>query len=141
MHSWVGLQKLAVEQVPEGPELDYKLRAYDDPGKPKDQRNDELRKDVTALANAVGGVIVCGISDTNGLPGKVIGVTGNPRADRGEPRLRDSKSHLATVGRRRDPRCGTPRIRRRLRPHSRTLVAARPPCHVWRNAPRLPGTR
>jgi hypothetical protein len=56
------------EQVPEGPELDYKLRPYDDTRKTKEQRDDELRKDVTALANAVGGVIVCGISDQDGVP-------------------------------------------------------------------------
>jgi hypothetical protein len=64
---------LVDDQVPEGSELDYKLRPYDDPAKDKHERNDELRKDVTALANAVGGVIVCGISDNDGLPGKLLG--------------------------------------------------------------------
>lgn len=71
--SWAGLVKLVDDQVPEGSELDYKLRAYDDPSKPNQERNDELRKDVTALANSVGGVIVCGISDNAGLPGKLLG--------------------------------------------------------------------
>ena len=77
LDSWAGLDALVAQQVPESTDLDYKLRPYDDPKKPKDERNDELRKDVTALANAVGGVIVCGISDSDGLPGKLLGFTGS----------------------------------------------------------------
>jgi hypothetical protein len=84
--SWAGLESLVSEQVPEGSELDYKLRAYDDPATPRAQRNNELRKDVTALANAVGGVIVCGISDHVGLPGKILGVGGSLEALEGSLR-------------------------------------------------------
>lgn len=75
--SWEGLERLVTNDVPEGPELDYKLRAYDDPSRDKREQNDELRKDVTAFANAVGGVIVCGVSDNGGLPGQLFGLDGS----------------------------------------------------------------
>ena len=75
--SWRGLERLVTEQVPEGSELDYKLRAYDDTAKTREEQNNELRKDVTALANSVGGVIACGISDKKGLPGKILGIGGS----------------------------------------------------------------
>lgn len=93
LDSWAGLDALVAQQVPEATDLDYKLRPYDDPKKPKDERNDELRKDVTALANAIGGVIVSGISDSDGLPGKLLGFAGS--LDDHEGRVRSViRSHI-----------------------------------------------
>lgn len=71
-----GIQRLVDESVPEGEQLDYKVDAYDGTAGKTDKK-DELRKDVSALANARGGVIVLGVADNQGTPGKVVGLIGS----------------------------------------------------------------
>lgn len=70
--AWDGLQVLVDDGEPESATLDYKKVPYDDPKKDKQDRNDELRKDLTALANASGGVIVLGVTDNDGKPGAIL---------------------------------------------------------------------
>ena len=48
-----GIQQLAVNQVPESDQLDYKIDAYDGTAGKSDKK-DELRGDVTALASLEG---------------------------------------------------------------------------------------
>jgi hypothetical protein len=85
--SWVGLQKLVTDQVPESPQLDFKVDAYDGQptrgGRPK---QDEFRKDVTALANARGGVLLLGMAEVDGVASHVAGVSGSLEAHEGRLR-------------------------------------------------------
>jgi hypothetical protein len=55
-------------EAAEAEDLDYKreLSAADDKGK------EELAKDIAAFANHIGGIIVVGMADTNGIPTKVM---------------------------------------------------------------------
>jgi hypothetical protein len=71
-----GLEHLVAQAVPESTELDFKRLAYNDPSEDKHDLNNELRKDVTSFANAVGGVIVLGVTDKAGQPGKILGIDG-----------------------------------------------------------------
>lgn len=75
--AWAGLEYLVDNDIPESTDLDYKRRPYDDPAEPKDGRKEELRKDVTAFANAIGGVIVIGVTDNDGKPGTICGINGS----------------------------------------------------------------
>lgn len=52
-------QTLIANQIPEGPNLDYKETAYS--GRPQDIR--EMLRDITALANAAGGYLILGIRE------------------------------------------------------------------------------
>lgn len=80
-----GIQRLVDEQVPEGDQLDYKQDAYDGASGKNDKR-DELRKDVTALANGRGGVLVLGVADNRGIPTKVLGLQADLEATEGRIR-------------------------------------------------------
>lgn len=85
--TWAGLQSLVAEQVPESSELDFKVDAYDgQPAQGGRPKQDEFRKDVTALANARGGVLVLGMAETDGVASHVVGVTGS--LEQHEGRLR-----------------------------------------------------
>lgn len=85
--TWAGLQKLVAEQVPESSELDFKVDAYDgQPAQGGRPKQDEFRKDVTALANARGGVIVLGMAETDGVASLVKGIGGS--LEQHEGRLR-----------------------------------------------------
>lgn len=67
--TWAGLQRLVDDQVLETTQLDFKVVPH------TPTQKDELRKDVTALANAAGGVLVFGIADDEGVATKLVGVT------------------------------------------------------------------
>ncbi len=69
LDAWSGLEQLIDAEVPESSTLDFKRLPYNDPNKDKQAQNDELRKDVTALANAIGGILVLGMTDNDGKPG------------------------------------------------------------------------
>lgn len=70
--SWQGISSLPGNDIAESSTLDFKVRPYDDPKKDQHDRNDELRKDVTALANAIGGVLVLGVAEKDGRATKVL---------------------------------------------------------------------
>ncbi len=85
--SLAGVQKLVTEQVPESSQLDFKVDAYD--GQPKQggrPKQDEFRKDVTALANARGGVLLLGMAEVDGVASYVVGVSGSLEAHGGRLR-------------------------------------------------------
>lgn len=72
--SLAGIQRLVDGQVPEDDRVDPKVAAYDcaPTKKGKNGKKDELRNDVSALANGRGGVIVLGVAEQDGLPTKVV---------------------------------------------------------------------
>lgn len=84
--TWAGLQKLVDDQVPESSELDFKADAYDGQAAHGRSKQDEFRKDVTALANARGGVLVLGLAEADGVASHVRGVSGS--LEQHEGRLR-----------------------------------------------------
>lgn len=85
--TWTGLQKLVDDQVPESSELDFKVDAYEgQPAQGGRPKQDEFRKDVTALANARGGVLVLGMAEHDGVASHVVGVAGS--LEQHEGRLR-----------------------------------------------------
>lgn len=85
--SLAGVQKMVTDQVPESSQLDFKVDAYD--GQPKQggrPKQDEFRKDVTALANARGGVLLLGMAEVDGVASHVAGVSGSFEAHEGRLR-------------------------------------------------------
>lgn len=69
--SLVDLQALVDEGIPEGRRLEFKRDHY---GR-KDEDRREFAADVSALANALGGYLVIGIDERNGIASNVCGVT------------------------------------------------------------------
>lgn len=70
MKTWVDLQRLYDNQVPESEVLDYKRDCY---GDSKEARR-ELLKDVSSFANSRGGHILIGIDEEKGVPTDLCGV-------------------------------------------------------------------
>jgi hypothetical protein len=62
------LEALVKNQIPEGKTIDYKRDVND--------KYKEFAKDVTSFANTIGGDIVFGIEDDNGMPKQLIGLPG-----------------------------------------------------------------
>ncbi len=60
------LERLIESRVPEDETLEYKQAAY--------QRPEEFCKDISAMANTLGGVILLGIREGNHLPVEVLGI-------------------------------------------------------------------
>src|SRR5258705_9853795 len=58
------IQRLLSMGVPESPYLDYKQEAYGDAG---DDRS-EFLADISSFANTLGGDLVIGVAEANGLP-------------------------------------------------------------------------
>lgn len=93
-----GLQRLVDDSVPEGTQLDYKMTSYLPGAVGSRDARDELRKDVTALANAAGGVLVLGVAEQEGLPVRVAGLSEN---------MEQLEGHLSrTLGSRIEPYLG-----------------------------------
>ncbi|TGE93110.1 hypothetical protein C9417_27005 [Rhizobium sp. SEMIA 4088] len=64
------LQALVEEGIPEGRQLEFKRDHY---GR-KDEDRREFAADVSAMANAVGGYLVIGLDERNGIASDVSGV-------------------------------------------------------------------
>lgn len=64
------LKKLIANKVPESVHLDYKAKAYGD----TDEEIKEFLKDVSAFANAQGGLLLIGIKEENSMPVEIIGI-------------------------------------------------------------------
>jgi hypothetical protein len=72
------LAELVTMQVPEGLRLDYKCTRYGN----TDADKREALKDISAFANAVGGHLILGIEEQNGLPTIMPGIANvNPDAE------------------------------------------------------------
>jgi len=54
----------------EGEDLDYKQAHY----RPDDRGREELAKDIAAFANHLGGLLIIGMAENNGVPSKVLDV-------------------------------------------------------------------
>ena len=79
------LESLVKEQVPETDLLEFKGRAYSSRGSvdatPRGGKRDsgqEFAKDVAALANHRGGLLLLGVTERNGRADKLTPLTGNP---------------------------------------------------------------
>ncbi len=79
------LSALVIERVPETELLEFKGRAYskrvpDDaaPNAGKRDSGQEFAKDVAALANHRGGLLVLGVTERNGCAAELTPLTGNP---------------------------------------------------------------
>jgi hypothetical protein len=72
------IRRLVAEGLSEGTQLDFKRTLYKFSGslsqKPSDELNEAFCKDLTAMANAEGGVLVCGVASANGIASAVLGV-------------------------------------------------------------------
>jgi hypothetical protein len=72
------IDRLVADNVNEDARLDFKQTLYRYRGGatavPADQAAEDLCKDVASLANARGGVIVCGLAANKGVASKVVGV-------------------------------------------------------------------
>lgn len=66
------LEELIAGQVPEGLYLEYKRETYGN----SDSNKREALKDVSAFANAHGGHLILGISENNGIPSSLNGLSG-----------------------------------------------------------------
>lgn len=60
------LMRLINDRVPEDATLEYKRDVY--------QRTEEFCKDISAMANTLGGVVLLGIREENNLPVEVVGI-------------------------------------------------------------------
>lgn len=79
------LQRLVEQSVTEGDDLEFK-RLYER----TEAHRAELAKDVSALANHRGGVIILGVVETKGTASRLM-----PRDDLGDPEIRRIRSLLA----------------------------------------------
>src|SRR5438046_848390 len=72
------LQALVDNRVIEDQTTEYKglLESYlpDLPNNVRDQKKDEFRRDVTSMANAMGGDLIIGIQEERQVPSRVVGV-------------------------------------------------------------------
>ncbi|WP_431994881.1 AlbA family DNA-binding domain-containing protein [Streptomyces griseoflavus] len=57
-------------EAAEGEDLDYKQAHY----RPDDRGREELAKDIAAFANHLGGLLIIGMAENNGVPSKVLDV-------------------------------------------------------------------
>jgi hypothetical protein len=75
--SWDALAAFVARKIPESTTIEYKRDPYADPRKPVERQReekDELRRDVTSIANAGGGWIIIGVSEhTTGEPLDLVG--------------------------------------------------------------------
>lgn len=82
---WAQLQRLVTDGVEERLDLDFKGEAY----KASDSDKRELRRDVTALANAGGGHLMLGVESDKGQGEVAVRVPGVPDPDTEEVRTRE----------------------------------------------------
>ena len=61
------IRMLYDNKVPEGRTLDYKQDVYE-------KENGEFAKDVSAMANTLGGHIIIGVAETGGIPTALCGI-------------------------------------------------------------------
>lgn len=73
------IQRLVPEGASESAQLEFKRTLYKFPPsatqKPATELNEAFCKDVTAIANGTGGVIICGVAAKNGIASAVPGVS------------------------------------------------------------------
>ena len=68
----VDIKMLISEKVSEGKRVEYKSALF--LNKPKEKQ--EFLADISSFANAVGGFLIIGIVEKNGLPSDIKGLTG-----------------------------------------------------------------
>ena len=93
------LQQLIEQKVREGRTIDYKeylplhgLDQVEDPQvreRLRDERKEELLADISSFANTSGGDLIFGVTETEAIPDKLLGVSGNL-----ETAIRDFKNLL-----------------------------------------------
>src|SRR5437764_9508695 len=100
--TYADIERFVAERWPEGKTLDYKRDLYG--GKDDDKK--ELLKDVSSFANTLGGDILIGVDEDQGLPTAIPGITVDPDKEklrleeiirRGlEPRIEFGIHHVTT---------------------------------------------
>ena len=71
------IDRLIADGVAESPYIDYKQQSYGDSG---DDRS-EFLSDISSFANTLGGDLIIGVAETNGLPIAITPFTGNSDAE------------------------------------------------------------